>query len=65
MKEIFDELAIVGDALDDENKVLHLLASLPKSCDMLVTALEANPEVPKVDVVIERLLHNGAKQKMQ
>ena len=28
MTEIFDELAIVGDPLDDENKVVHLLASL-------------------------------------
>lgn len=31
MTEIFYELAIVGDPLDDENKVVHLLASLPKN----------------------------------
>ena len=63
MTEIFDELAVVGDPLDDENKVVHLLASLPRSYDMLVTALEAGLEVPKIDVVTERLLHEETKQK--
>ena len=63
MTEIFDELAIVGDPLDDENKVVHLLASLPKSFDMLVTALEASPEVPKIEVVTERILHEESKRK--
>ena len=63
MTEIFDELAIVGDPLDNENNVVHLLASLPKSFDMLVTALESNPEVPKMEVVMERLLHEESKHK--
>ena len=63
MTELFDELAIVGDPLDDENKVVHLLASLPKSYDMLVTALEASPDVPKIEVVTERLLHEETKRK--
>ena len=63
MTEIFDELAIVGDPLDNENKVVHLLASLLKSYDMLVTALEASQEVPKIDVVTEGLLHEETKQK--
>ena len=63
MTEIFDELAIVGDPLDDENKVVHLLASLPKSYEILVTALEASAELPKIDVVTERLLHEEMKQK--
>ena len=31
--------SIIGDPLDDENQVVHLLASLPESYDMLVTAL--------------------------
>ena len=61
--EIFDKLSIIGDPLDDENKVVHLLASLPKSFDMLVTALEASPEVPKMEVVTERLLYEESKHK--
>ena len=62
MTELFDELAIVGDPLDDENKVVHLLASLPNSYDMLVTALEASPQVPKIEVVTERLIHEETKK---
>ena len=41
-------------AVADEDRVVHLLASLPESFNMLVTALE---EVPKMEVVTERLLH--------
>ena len=56
---IFDELSIIdiGDLLGEENQVVHLLASLPESYDMLVTALEASPEVPKLEIITERLLH--------
>ena len=39
LAETFNELSIIGDPLDDENQVVHLLASLPESYDMLVTAL--------------------------
>ena len=42
MTEIFDELSVIGAAMDEEEKVVTLLASLPDSFDMLVTALEAN-----------------------
>ena len=55
--EIFDELSIIGDPLDEENQVVHLLASLAESYDMLVTALESSPEVPKLQIVTERLLY--------
>ena len=37
---------------------MYLLASLPDSFDTLVTALEVNEEVPKMEVVIERILHS-------
>ena len=60
LTEIFDELSIIGGPLDEENQVVHLLASLP---DMLVTALEASPEVPKLETVTARLLHEEAKQR--
>ena len=63
MTEIFNDLAVVGDAVEDEDRVVHLLASLPDSYGMLVTALEANAEVPKLEVVTERLLHEERKLK--
>ena len=47
LTEIFDEQSILGDPLDEEDQVVHLLASLLETYDMLVTALEASPEVPK------------------
>lgn len=40
-----------------------MLASLPESYDVLVTALEANVEVPKMGTVTERLLHEERKLK--
>ena len=63
MTEIFEGLAVIGDPVSDEDRVVHLLASLPESFNMLVTALEANPEVPKMENVTERLLHEERKTK--
>ena len=40
---------------------MYLLASLPESYNVLVTALEASAEVPSLAVVIERLLHEETK----
>jgi hypothetical protein len=34
MSEIFEALAVIGDAVGEEDKVVHLLASLPDSYDM-------------------------------
>ena len=44
MIELFNELAIVGDAIDEEDRVVYLLASLPDSFNTLVTVLEANED---------------------
>ena len=64
MTEVFESLAVIDDPVSDEDKVVHLLASLPSSFDMLVTALEANSEtVPKMENVTERLLHEERKLK--
>ena len=63
MTELFNELAIVGDTIEEEDRVVYLLASLPDSFNTLVTALEANEEVPKMEVVTERLLHTERKQR--
>ena len=63
MTETFDGLSVIGDPISDEDRVVHLLASLPESYNVLVTALEANEAVPKMEVVTERLLHEERKLK--
>ena len=57
--EISDELSIIVDPLGKENQVVCLLAKLPESYDMLVTALNASSEFPK----LERLLLEETKQR--
>ena len=42
MTETFDELSVIGDSLNEEDRVVHLLATLPESYDMLVTAFNAS-----------------------
>ena len=64
MTKIFEELAVIGDPVSEEDRVVHLLASLPESYDVLVTALEAQSEnVPMWELVTERLLHEETKLK--
>ncbi len=65
MTELFSQLADIDSPLTEEDKVVYLLAGLPKSFSVLVTALEANSEVPKMDMVSERLLHEERKMKDQ
>ena len=59
--ELFNALAEIEAPLSEEDRVIYLLASLPESFGVLVTALEASPEVPKMEVVTERLLHEERK----
>lgn len=61
MTEIFNELSVIGSPINDEDRVVHLLASLPESFSMLVTALQSNAVVPDMEVVTERLLHEESK----
>ena len=63
MTELFEGLSVIGDPVGEEDRVVHLLASLPEPFNMLVTALEANADVPRMDVVTERLLHVERKLK--
>ena len=63
LTELFNELAVVGDVIKEEDRVVYLLASLPDSFNTLVTALEANEDVPKMEVVTERLLHAERKRR--
>ena len=57
MTELFSALAEIDSPLSDEDNVTYLIASLPESFGVLVTAVKASSEVPKMDVVTERLLH--------
>ena len=61
MTELISGLAEMDSPLTEEDKVVYLLASLPDSFGVLVTALEACPEVPSMEVVTERLLHEERK----
>ena len=64
MTEIFEKLFIIDAPVSDEDKVVHLLASLPDSFGMLVKALESNSEtVRKLELVTKRLLHEEQKLK--
>ena len=64
MTEMFGELAVIADAVSEEDKVVHLLASLPDAYDVLVTALESGSDnVPPLETVTERLLREEEKFK--
>ena len=62
LTEIFNEMAVVGDPVEEDDRVVHLLASLPEDYNMLVTALEASEKVPAMETVTERLLHEERKR---
>lgn len=62
MTEIFDALSVIDESIKEEDRVVYLLASLPECYSvLLVTALEASPDVPALPVVTERLLHEESK----
>ena len=63
--EIYEELAVVGDSVEEEDRVINLLASLPDSYSTFVTALEALDDVPSWDSITERLLHQESKLQNQ
>lgn len=63
MTQVCNELSAIGEPVNDEHRVVNILASLPESYNILVTTLEANAEVPPLDVVTERLLHHEPKMK--
>ena len=61
MVETFEELSVIGEAVEEEDRVVHILASLPDKYNMLVTAFEACSEVPRLEVVTEKLLNEERK----
>ena len=61
--ELYDELAVVGGTIEEEDKVLNLLASLPDRYSTLVTALEAQDSIQSFECVKTKLLHEYEKFK--
>ena len=59
MTVLFEGLSVISDPVSEEDRAVYLLVSLPESYDMLVTALEASMDVPKMEVVTECFLHEG------
>lgn len=68
MIELFDVLSVIGVPIEEEeeDKVVTSLASLPNSFIMLVTSvLEEYAEVPSLEVITERLIHEDRKANEQ
>ena len=63
LTEFFDALSVAGETVSEDDRVVYLLASLLESYSVLVTALEANETVPKLEVVTECILHQEQKFK--
>ena len=63
--ELFDALAVAGETIKDEDRVISLLASLPERYDTLVTTLETLDAVPSWEAVTERLLRESRRGKMK
>ncbi|KAF2351235.1 Reverse transcriptase RNA-dependent DNA polymerase [Trinorchestia longiramus] len=61
--ELFEELTIIGDAMEDEERVIILLSSLPDRFSTLVSAHEANEKIPSWEVVTEHLLNEERRQQ--
>ncbi|KAF2350439.1 hypothetical protein FHG87_018805 [Trinorchestia longiramus] len=61
--ELFEELAIIGDAIVEEERMIILLSSLPDRFSTLVTAFEANEKMSAWEVVTEPLLNEERRQR--
>ena len=53
--QLFDSLSAVCDNLDDKNRVMLLMSSLPSKFDVLITALQSNKDVPSFEELVEKL----------
>ena len=58
---LLDALLIAGETISEEDRVVYLLASLPETYNVLVMALEAHADVPKLEVVTKCILHQERK----
>ena len=62
MKDITDKLAAIGVPISEEDQVVTLLGSLPKSYATLVTAIETRMDGVSLDYVQQALIHEEMKQ---
>ena len=62
MKDITDKLAAIGAPVSEEDQVVTLLGSLPRSFVTLVTAIEARMDGVCLDYVQQALIHEEMKQ---
>ena len=63
MMGIFEELAVFSDICEGGEQ-RHILASLPESYSMFITALKGNLGIPQMEVFTERLLHVEKSKRM-
>ena len=61
MKEITDRLAAIGAPISEEDQVVTLLGSLPRSYSALVAALEARTDGVSLSFVQQALRHEEQK----
>ena len=61
MKKLTDRLVAIGAPIDEEDQVVTLLGSLPKSYSTLVTALEARSDDISLNYVQQALVHEEQK----
>lgn len=57
MKDITDKLAAIGAPISEEDQVVTLLGSLPRTFATFVTAIEARMEDVYLDYVQRALIH--------
>ena len=62
MKDIADKLAAIGAPISEEDEIVTLLGSLPRSFATLVTAIEARMDGVSLDYVQQALIHEETKQ---
>ena len=62
MKDITDKLAAIGAPISEEDQVVTLLGSLPRSFATLVIAIEARMDGVSLDYVQQALVHEEMKQ---
>lgn len=60
---VAEKLAEIGVCLQDDLFVIMLLASLPKSFESLVVALESRDELPNLTAVKIKLIEEGERRK--